>query len=563
MTLLLLLALPCILLLSFESAGQQSGQQSSISGRVLDSMTGAPLSGARVMRLVDGPPTEPGPRKILQTRTDQDGKFILEGLDPGTFHVGMSRNGYVPQNLTYSLKPGERFDSGDVRFEAKGIIVGRVLDANGSPRVQAQVQPFSYHYLGGVRRLLARPGILTDDRGEFRLSELEPGQYLLNISPSTAHESAPPPPALQATSGMLGAVLYPGVLTLADAEVIGLKSGETLHLKDTVVSSRSFRPIRVRVTNKSQETIEGVDVRIVNKTALATLEDIDAVFSLGFWEASSGNAVQNTKLEPGADLTTIFLPQSPGDYEVVARGKATSGIIATAVRIGFAGESQDVELTLPGRFAGPVTCRSILPEGVAELKREDGVSISFRNAFNDTFTCPEMFPEFRKGPLQLRPGQYDTQSVWLPNRNWYVASARQGTRDVLAEGIQLTEDATDLELRIASGAATLQGKVINKGATPVHGAVIALMPEFAVPPGKVALALQYARSDQSGNFKIDGIIPGKYRVFAWRAVRRDSFAGSASDIDPQFASKYSAQATVVNIGVSATMAVDLHILDEP
>jgi hypothetical protein len=66
---------------------------------------------------------------------------------------------------------------------AFGAISGRVYDSAGEPLVNVPVQALKYAYADGQRTLTVVKTDETDDRGEYRLFWLPPGQYYINAVP--------------------------------------------------------------------------------------------------------------------------------------------------------------------------------------------------------------------------------------------------------------------------------------------------------------------------------------------------------------------------------------------
>jgi hypothetical protein len=96
----------------------------------------------------------------------------------------------------------------------------------------------------------------------------------------------------------------------------------------------------------------------------------------------------------------------------------------------------------------------------------------------------------------------------------YVSSIRAGNVDVLEHGIDLSavEAAPPLEVRVSSKGAALEGLVRNDD-KPAPAAIVVLLPhplKEQSPP----MLRKMATADQSGRFKMSGIAPGEYRVYA-------------------------------------------------
>ncbi|HLL55012.1 MAG TPA: carboxypeptidase regulatory-like domain-containing protein [Myxococcaceae bacterium] len=132
-----------------------------ITGRVLDP-SGTPAPGALVqVSGVRGNDTlQPWPR----TTTDAEGRFTLEGLDPGEYRVTATAPGYVA-----SHKPRVRSGSSDVelRLGSGGRLTGTVREA----RTGAPVNSFTVEL--SLRQGLGRSPLLTqaviDPGGRFEL----------------------------------------------------------------------------------------------------------------------------------------------------------------------------------------------------------------------------------------------------------------------------------------------------------------------------------------------------------------------------------------------------------
>jgi protocatechuate 3,4-dioxygenase beta subunit len=94
-----------------------------------------------------------------------------------------------------SLRPGERVSDVLFRMTASGVVTGRMTNEDGEPMVSAQVvalQRPSEEELEDEGaspsrkwRLQAVGSAQTDDRGQYRLFGLDPGEYYLKAVDSS------------------------------------------------------------------------------------------------------------------------------------------------------------------------------------------------------------------------------------------------------------------------------------------------------------------------------------------------------------------------------------------
>jgi Carboxypeptidase regulatory-like domain len=171
-----------------QSQESQSAPQPTarITGRVVATDSGRPVQRARVQVRA---PELPGGRAVL---TDESGAFDFTELPAGRYTVTVSKTGYI--SLEYGqrrpLQPGIPLEVGDgqqlrnVDFSLPkgGVIAGRLVDEVGDPVVGASVRIMRYRYLQGDKQLVPAGAAETDDRGQYRVWGLDPGDYYVNAA---------------------------------------------------------------------------------------------------------------------------------------------------------------------------------------------------------------------------------------------------------------------------------------------------------------------------------------------------------------------------------------------
>ena len=73
-------------------AGAKPEDKCSMSGQVIDAITGEPLKKAELTLQKSGMPSTPS-----GAVTDASGQFVITGIDPGNYFLHVERNGFLPQ----------------------------------------------------------------------------------------------------------------------------------------------------------------------------------------------------------------------------------------------------------------------------------------------------------------------------------------------------------------------------------------------------------------------------------------------------------------------------------
>ncbi len=123
--------------------------------------------------------------------TDSNGRFSFPGVRPGRYTVRSTRDGYFgkpvagvyPQTASASIAVA----AGETRevplaMVQGAIIAGRVFDETGAVVSNMTVQAYSVGYQNGFSLLQTAVTKTTDDRGEYRLFWLPPGDYYVGAT---------------------------------------------------------------------------------------------------------------------------------------------------------------------------------------------------------------------------------------------------------------------------------------------------------------------------------------------------------------------------------------------
>jgi hypothetical protein len=155
-----------------------------ITGRVVAADTGRPIKRARVF--INAAEVQGG-RGAL---TDDAGVFDFAELPAARYTVTVQKAGFV--SLSYGqrrplqagtplqLNDGQQLRNVDFQLPRGSVIGGRVLDEDGEAMPGVMVRVMRYQYLQGDRRLAPAGTAQTDDKGQYRVWGLMPGDYYIN-----------------------------------------------------------------------------------------------------------------------------------------------------------------------------------------------------------------------------------------------------------------------------------------------------------------------------------------------------------------------------------------------
>ena len=165
----------------------------SVSGHVYRADTGAPIAGAilhlnryRDRDQMEGNAPVPPP---LAARTGPDGSYTFTTVAPGDYGIDLERQGFAPLTLNgppanepntcrISLETGQHLGGLGYKLQPAGAISGSVRDEDGVPLQGMFVTVFC-----SLPTLSESGRANTDDRGDFRISGILPGNCDIGAAP--------------------------------------------------------------------------------------------------------------------------------------------------------------------------------------------------------------------------------------------------------------------------------------------------------------------------------------------------------------------------------------------
>jgi hypothetical protein len=248
----------------------------------------------------------------------------------------------------------------------------------------------------------------------------------------------------------------------------------------------------------------------------------------------------------------------PGSYTVVASNRTLTG--RTVVDVGGKNVENIAIVVQPsfsinGRFIIDGRSRTGNDPNLMDLRVGGFASVPETTGLPQ-FSGPSFSPPpAADGSFRLDgvyAGAYRVSIIGVPADS-YVESIRFGEADVLDGGLHLSGP-TDASLQVVIGAnaGALEGSVLDSLNQPLGNRTVVLIPD-----GRLANRTELYKnvsSDASGRFRMHGLTPGDYNLFAWEDIQPGAWQ------DPDFMRNFGGRGTPVHVNEGTNNAVQLTVI---
>ncbi len=461
-----------------------------IEGTSLNSITNTPVKKAVVSL-----------RNVMQNfsymaASDGAGHFQFPEVEPGTYLVTeVSAQGfsYIPPPRTklptITVAEGERVTGIKVQLRPLGVISGKVIDEDGEPLPNVNIQALRYDYSRGTKTLMPTGNASTDDRGEYRLFDVPPGRYFLRAAVGQTATT----PNLKSDVPETGysPTFYPGGKDLTQAtrpeaapgvETFGIdfrmRKALVYHIRGKIENARSnLSAVQVQPCDATANIFGnqmGVGLQPDGRFDLGGLSPGIYCISYSFFESNKGISARETVTIADQSIDGLSLTAIPiGDLQGVVQAEG------------------NVSLSTPGQQ--PIRIDFQPANGIGRFQtanlKDDG-----------TFLAPS-----------TPPATYLVMVNGLP-KGTYMKALEYGEQDVSDGVLNVSTLGGLLKIHLASDSGQLNATVVNEKGDPVSGVLVNI-----VPQGRMANRRDLRKvvaSDQNGKFQQSGLAPGDYRVVA-------------------------------------------------
>lgn len=534
-----------------------------IAGRVLAADTGRPIKRARVVVTGGGRPHA--------TTTDEQGRYKIAGLPAGNYSITATKTGFVDgvfgqrralrAGTPIALADNQQVSDADVKLARGGVITGHVFDEDGEPLSRAFVTVLRSQYVRGEKQLTPAGADQSDDRGQFRVFGLPPGDYFVSATAGGLEriitqfaQLVAPGAAPEQTTDSTGyaPTYYPGVITSSDAGRLKLAASQELGGVDFSIQVVPLATVRGVVAGGTGMVV------LVADTGIAGAGPGRGGAGRGGLGGAIGGALlggQNLRTPTQADGSFAIPNVTPGKYTIIARVDGGSGDPKMAIQ----------SLVVTGE------------EVMVALTPASGVDLSGTITLEGgTTSVPKTFAGFRVNLAALdstaavgragRPGEPGENGRFTMNgvfpgryairanapRGWMMQTVYLDGRDVTDQPVEVKgEGISGLNVIFTDRIASLGGFVRDRQSAAVEGLTVIAFPQDERLWQPQSRQIVTARTDKTGAYRINMLPAGDYLVVAVDEVEPGEW------FDPAFLEQIKDAATKLTVGDGEQRTQDL------
>lgn len=517
-------------------------------------------------------------RVPLSAITDDTGRFTIGGVPAGHYMVVGSKPAYV--GAFYGSKHPGRGPGVPVAVGAGApvanlrltlirgsVIAGTLRLPSGEPAHNMPIAVVAIETVNGVRRLrLAGGRTTTDDRGEYRVFGLPPGEYLVQAQPSglltgalTAASDAPQTTSAEVSWARQSSARAGNVAPTAPPAP---QRGRTMNYATVYFPGTPDATLATSIHVGAAEERRGIDfaLALVTTTAISgttVAEDGAPLANVTLQlvtEDAGLNAGQLLTRRPavasGADGSFRIPAVPPGRYRLIGRassaGAAPAGadvapgvrwadepLVVTGPDVASVTLTMRPGMTVAGRLdfktsaiappspddlarARVTVTPAAVTGGAAEALVSGAASATTAVGRDGTFSVSGLPPNRYRVNVSM-PGMVTTPAA---SGRWSLAAITLRGANVLDGTLELRpgDDVKDLVVMLSDRMTELRGSLTDRAGHPAAGFPIVVFSASRADWFAGSRRVTTARPSTDGTFRLVGLPPGRYFLSAVVAV---------------------------------------------
>jgi hypothetical protein len=475
----------------------------------------------------------------MVVESDSLGRFVFPEVPAGQFRLKVRKDSFLREEypgilgdgpgVPITLGPGDAVRDIVFALEPAPTISGTIRDRGNAPVQGAEVRALKRIFTSrGERALALAASTRTDDLGRYRLYWLDAGEYLVvGMPPPPAQTSADP----RAPASNEAPTYFPGVTDVDYAKPVRLDARLSPAGIDFKLAYETLLGVRVVVESATAEGSPMVEVIVAAPEDGAGIARFKTRALLNVSAIISG-------IPPGSYILSAFTANEWTSTRIVLRpGSRVPLDFRLRITPG---------ITIPGR----IQRRLNTPRDLESLK--------VRLVEVDT-ALPEpppagVLPDDRFAVAGVQPGTYFFHVDGVPP-DLYVESATFARADALTNPISITGGMLpeQLQISLSDDGGEIRGVVLDGNGQRFTAAQVTLIPAGS----RSLLRYRTTVSDMSGAFRLTGVAPGEYLLFAWRNLPANAHM-NAEHMRP-----YESVGTPLQVQAKSMSTVRLPLLDAP
>jgi protocatechuate 3,4-dioxygenase beta subunit len=422
------------------------------------------------------------------------GLFELRDVVASRYRISAFRAGYsfLDPPVEVAVSSDSATDV-NVTLDRNGAMTGAVLDEAGDPLEGVLVQALRLGYRNGRRQLLP-VGFprRTDDRGTYRLFDLEPGAYVVTAAIDSMDPTAIPGYAR---------TYFPGADEPSQAQFVTVDASRVVPGSNIALARSRTARIRGQILNAAGQPTTGGRVTLTVSQLAATFSPIPINAAIA------------------GDGRFEFKDVAPGQYVIqVDRGRQNPSAEGEFAALPVALDGSDVSGLVVRTTVGATVRGRITLHAQNSATAPQPAAFEIAAVPADADTAPTQWASAWPRPDRVfeMKGVHGSRRLQVihPPAGWMVESIRVDGADVTDTPVFFDDGSSDVEVVVTDRAAAIFGSVVDDRGRSSDGAHVLLYSSDRENRYPGSRHLAHAASQADGTFSVAALPAGSYYAVA-------------------------------------------------